>query len=445
MNFGGVLYQTAWDNKPPMIYLTYAAIFKTFGVSMFWLRLITIIVVLSTSALIYEIAKGIFSEKRALVATLIFGTLTSLRLIEGNLSLTEIFMILPISLAMFVVILRKFDYISLFFAGILFAVASLYKQVGALETAALLIFLFLASKNFFEFVKKGLVLTLGFVSPFVITVLYFVPKGLLGDYIFAAYTYYRIYLDESPQRAIIINFLKFAPAVVVILYGLFKKFKQKNVDVFHLFLLWTAFSFLGSFFSGRTYGHYLVQAVPATSLVLASVDLRPKLRSVQIAFALFFFIPIIILTKILFFDFLSAGGINQFSYWQNFIAFMSGKKGLNSYNDFFDGNVNSIMALSDFLSLNSASGKYVYIWGDYPWLYAIANVKNPTRYVTSFHVFGVPQGKEEVMTSLAENPSAYIIKPPNSIGYFETLERLINDEYTYLVGVENSKIWARSR
>src|SRR3989338_9055442 len=220
LNHGGILYQTAWDNKPPMIYLTYAAIFKAFGVSMFWLKLITIIVVLSTSALIYEIAKGIFSEKRALVATLIFGTLTSLRLIEGNLSLTEIFMILPISLAMFVVILRKFDYISLFFAGILFACASLYKQVGAFEAAALLIFLFLASKNFFEFVKKGLVLTLGFVSPFVITVLYFVPKGLLGDYIFATYTYYRIYLDESPQREIIVNFLKFAPVFAAVGYGL---------------------------------------------------------------------------------------------------------------------------------------------------------------------------------------------------------------------------------
>src|SRR3989344_6687241 len=219
LNFGGILYQTAWDNKPPVIYITYAAIFKTFGVSMFWLRLITIIVVLSTSALIYEIAKGIFSEKRALVATLIFGTLTSLRLIEGNLSLTEIFMILPISLAMFVVILRKFDYISLFFAGILFAVASLYKQVGAFEAAALGIFLFLTAKNFFEFVKKGLVLTLGFVIPFGVSVLYFAPKNLVGDYVFAAYTYYRIYLGESPKYALLINILKFLPIITAIAYG----------------------------------------------------------------------------------------------------------------------------------------------------------------------------------------------------------------------------------
>jgi len=51
-------------------------------------------------------------------------------------------MILPISVAFLLVILRKFNLVSLFAAGILFAVASLYKQVGALEAAALGIYLF---------------------------------------------------------------------------------------------------------------------------------------------------------------------------------------------------------------------------------------------------------------------------------------------------------------
>ena len=131
LNQGGVLYQTAWDNKPPMIYLSYAAIFKLFGVSMFWLRLVTLALVLATAAVIYEIAKNILGEKRALFSTFIFGFLTSLRIVEGNLALTEIFMILPISLAMMIVILRKFDPLSLFAAGMLFAIASLYKQAGA--------------------------------------------------------------------------------------------------------------------------------------------------------------------------------------------------------------------------------------------------------------------------------------------------------------------------
>src|SRR3989344_3921785 len=133
LNQGGVLYQTAWDNKPPMIYVTYAAIFKFFGVSMFWLRFVTVVFVLATATAVYEIARQILGKNRALLATLIFGVITSLRIIEGNLALTEIFMILPITAAMLFAIKRNFDYLSLFGAGILFAVASLYKQVGALE------------------------------------------------------------------------------------------------------------------------------------------------------------------------------------------------------------------------------------------------------------------------------------------------------------------------
>src|SRR3989344_2373963 len=126
LNLGGTLYQTAWDNKPPMIYLTYAAIFKLFGVSMFWLKLTTAVFVLATTTAIYEIARQVLGKNRALLATFIFGFLTSLRLIEGNLALTEIFMILPITLAMLISIKRNFDYLSLFLAGSLFAVASLY-------------------------------------------------------------------------------------------------------------------------------------------------------------------------------------------------------------------------------------------------------------------------------------------------------------------------------
>ena len=114
--------------------------------------------------------------------------------------------------------------------------------MGALEAAALGIFLFLISKNLSEFIKNGVVLSFGFVLPHALTVGYFASKNLLTDYIFAAYTYYRIYLGESPKYALLINLLKFLPIVAVIIYGLFKK-KQKNIDVSYLILLWIAFSF----------------------------------------------------------------------------------------------------------------------------------------------------------------------------------------------------------
>jgi len=444
LNLGGTLYQTAWDNKPPMIYLTYAAIFKFFGVSMFWLRLTTAVFVLATATAIYEIARQILSKNRALLATFIFGVLTSLRLIEGNLALTEIFMILPITLAMLFAIKRNFDYLSLFGAGILFAVASLYKQVGALEAAALGIFLFLISKNLTDFIKKGLALSIGFTLPYMATVAYFAPKNLVGDYIFAAYTYYRIYLGESPKYALLINILKFLPIITVIAYGFYKKIKGK-AEVFHLILLWTAFSFLGSYFSGRTYGHYLVQATPALSLILASIMFKPQVSRVRIIFALTFFLPLIFLTKLLFTDFLSGGPINQLKYFQNFAQYSTGKKGIDEYNNYFDRNVNTIMTLADFLKIHQGYGESVYIWGDYPWLYAIADLKNPSRYVTSFHVFGVPEGQNEVAKDLEKTPPKYIIKPESSIGNFPELEKLLTDRYTSTGFVETSEIFVKNR
>lgn len=444
LNHGGTLYQTAWDNKPPAIYLTYQVIFKYLGVSMFWLRLVTIIFVLATATVIYEIASQIFGKNRALLATLIFGVLTSLRLIEGNLALTEILMILPITLAMLIALKRNFDYFSLFVAGIFFAIASLYKQVGALEAAALGIFLFLITKNFGEFIKRGVVLILGFLIPYAVTFAYFAPKNLVGEYIFAAYTYYRIYLGESPKYALLINVLKFLPILSATAYGLYKKIKG-DVEAFHLILLWTAFSFLGSYFSGRTYGHYLVQATPAVSLLIAAVGQKLQLNLARSAFALTFFIPLIFLTKLLFTDFLSAGPVNQLKYYGNFVQFLSGKKSVDNYNNYFDANVNKIMALADFLRINKGWGESVYIWGDYPWLYAIADLKNPSRYVTSFHVFGVPDGQDEVMEDLLKNPPKYIIKPESSIGYFADLEKFIARGYTSGGFMETSEIFVKVR
>ena len=441
LNLGGVLYETAWDNKPPMIYLTYQFIFNFFGVSMFWLRLIGAIAVLATSAVIYEIAQGILGTRRALVATIIFGLLTSLRLVEGNLALTELFMILPISLAMLLIIKRNFDYKSLFFAGVLFAIASLYKQVGALEAAALGTFVFLNEKNFVIFIKRGLVLSLGFALPFLVTLAYFAPKNLVDDYIFAAYTYYQIYLEESPQYAILVNVSKLLPIVATILYGLFKKYKTHDVSVFHLILLWSVFSFLGSYFSGRTYGHYLVQAIPAVSLLIASISVPFKFNRARVVFAVCFLLPLLFLTRLFFSDFLSGGPINQIKYYKNFIDYAYNRKGLNEYNDFFDRNVNTIMGLSDALRVNGAISESIYIWGDYPWLYAIVDAKNPSKYVTSFHVFGVPNGREEVARDINKSLPKYIIKPDSSIGYFLELENIINSRYTHVAKIEAADLY----
>ena len=315
--------------------------------------------------------------------------------------------------------------------------------MGALEAAALGIFVFLCTKNFFEFVKKGFILALGFIVPFAVFIAYFAPRNLAGEYVFAAYTYYQIYLGESPQYQFIINAFKFLPIAAAVAFGVWQKHKGK-VTLLNLFFLWAAFSFLGSFFSGRTYGHYLVQVVPSFALLVAAIPLSFSFKKGYLVFVLIFVLPIIFLTKVLFTDFGSVSLGGQIDYYRNFFEYSRGEKTNTAYNDFFDRNVNSILALNDFIRARNADGETVYIWGDYPWLYALADVNNPSRYVTSFHVFGVPGGREEVIESLEVNPPIYIIKPPSSIGYFAELEKLLAEKYTLDSRIENSDVYRRN-
>ncbi len=440
LNLGGVLYQTAWDNKPPMIYLTYSTIFKWLGVSMFNLHMAALVAVLATAATIYEIVVSTYSARRALVAMAIFGLLSSLRVFEGNLALTEVFMVMFTAFGMFVALKRKFDYISLICAGTLFAIASLYKQVGAFEAAALGIFLFFESKNLVTFFKKGLILAVGFALPYLLTVGYFARLNLLPDYIFAAYTYYRIYLNESPQYALFINALKYSPVILAFLYAAIKK-KQNEFGIFNLFVLWLCFSFLGSYFSGRAYGHYMVQILPALAIVVSTVKFELKGKTAIVGGLLV--VVLLVSTGRLFPNIYGWNPTDQFKYYGNFVSFVNGSKSLDSYNNYFDHNVNRIMAADDFLKLNGAAGKSAYIWGDLPWIYAISDVWNPSRYVTSFHVFGVPNGREEVAGDVMKSQPDYILKPPSSIGNFPELENILIANYTLDSSVEGIEVFKK--
>lgn len=441
LNFGGVLYQTAWDNKPPLIYLTYSTIFRFFGVSILNLHLAATIAVLVCATAIYQIVKSSYGAKRGLIAMFLFGLMTSFRVFEGNLALTEVFMISLISIAMLLVIKKKFSFSSLFLAGILFGLSSLYKQVGVFEAAACGLYLFLITRSFKTFFLKGFLLSLGFLVPYTITLLYFFRLQLVNEYIFAAYTYYKIYLNESPQYAILINVLKYSPVIFAFLFGLYKK-KTKNLTVFNLFLLWLTFSFLGSYFSGRAYGHYMIQSLPALSIVLSTIYFK-RLKKVSIFFGITIAITLLLLTRLFFSNIFFWNPYDQVKYYDNFFELLVGQRSVDDYNNYFDRNVNSIMALNDFLRVNKAEGQVVYVWGDIAWLYAISDVRNPSRYVTSFHVFGVPNGQEEVAEDLIKKAPVYIIKPPHSIGYFEKLEKLITRDYTLVSTIEENKIYQR--
>lgn len=446
LNKGHMLYSQTWDNKPPMVYIYYAAIFKIFGASMFWLRLITAVWVTITALVMFDIGRRLWGDKRGLAAALVFGVLSSLPVIEGNLALTEILMLLPTAIAFWLILLKErgllknFDVVFVYLvAGALLCVSFLFKQMAMFDAAAAGVLILFMQKSP---IKKVTALTVGFLSIFALTASYFALRGTLGDFIFAAYTYYFIYLSEGPGVPRYFIIFKVMPAIIATAYVGLKFVTKRKVTVGNALLLWTTYALLGSIFSGRPYGHYLIQLTLPLSFLLASLNIRRlKIFDVMIS-------GIIIISSLYVLN--GAFGLKNFQgdvlrteYYKNFADFAGGKISYHQYSDSFDKNANKLKSVSEYLNAKGSRDEYIYIWGDYSWAYVLSDAKEASKYITSFHVKGVPNGESEVIESLRKNHPKFIVKTPNAIGQFGGLDLFLSENNYQLINtVEGSEIFA---
>lgn len=446
MNKGLELYTQTWDNKPPLIYIYYGLIFKIFGASMFWLRAVTAVWVTLTALVVFDIVRRLLSDRRALIAVVIFGVLTTLPVIEGNLALTEILMLLPTALGFWLILLKSkgllknFDEVFVYImAGVCFCLAFLFKQMAVFDAVAAGVIILTTQERP---IKKATSLTIGFLAMFGLVVLYFWVKGSLSEFIFAAYTYYFIYLSEGPGLPKYFIIFKVLPAIVASLFIFGKRFTGKKITLSNMALMWLCFALLGSIFSGRPYGHYLIQITLPLTFLAVSINFR-KIKLTELAASgIIIFLGVFVLNK--------AFGLQNFkgdvfrtSYYKNFVNFAKGDINYRQYSNTFDGNAYKLRSVAEYLNTKGSRDQYIYIWGDYSWAYVLADAKESSRYITSFHVRGLPHGDEEVIRSLEINKPKFIVKTPNAIGGFEQLDKFINKNgYKLINTVEGSEIFA---
>lgn len=134
MDRGGRLYaEGGVDNKPPGIFWVYAATFDVFGrYQMTAVHLIGLLVVAATCVLLFVIARDLASSRAGLLAALLYGVLTAAgnpRLLAAN---TELFMTLPLTAALLLMMRRQW-----FWSAVLMVGAGAFKQVAAVEVLLL--------------------------------------------------------------------------------------------------------------------------------------------------------------------------------------------------------------------------------------------------------------------------------------------------------------------
>lgn len=390
INNGHILYSEIWDNKPPLLYLTYAL----FQGDHFTMRFFSLIIGLLTTGLFFALSQLMFKNlKASIVTTLLFTILFATPLIEGNIANAENFMLLPIILAALIIYKttneknhRPFALRPLLFAGFLLGIAFLFKIVAIFDLAAFLCFLLIIGlpKKLTLFrislLRDSCFMILGFIIPLLITILYFVLHNALPDFIRATFSGMFGYVGYGntffiPQGFLIVKLLLLT-GIIGLLTITRTKLSQPTLFIF----LWLSFSLFNAFFSGRPYIHYMLVLLPSFCLFVGLIlSTRTRKRQLQLSLLL-----LLVITTI-FISFKTYGVKKMLLYYQNAYLFVIGQKDVSSYQTFFDRKTPRDYQLASYIKMHTKPGDPLLIWGDNPQIYALSKTLPITKYTVAYH------------------------------------------------------------
>ena len=445
---GRILYTQIWDNKPPLLYFTYALVQS----NQFLVRSLALGIGLATVIVFYFLAKKLFANRQAAgVAAGAFVILFGVPAFEGNIANAENFMLLPISLAGFLVYslttkslhTKSLNTRSLVIAGVLLGIAFLYKIVAIFDFTAFFCFLVLTTfegslslKTIVSYSKKFwrqfALFVFCFIAPFLLSILYFLLVGGVGEYFHAVFQSTVGYVGYK-NTFIIPQGLLISKILLLALFILSLFFKRQKISSTTLFIiLWTGFSLFNCFFSQRPYTHYLLVLVPSFSLLIG--QLVNKRKTALIPYLVI--VLIISFTTIKYFDHWSVKG--TINYYKNFVNFVGGKKSISDYDSFFDKKTVRDNEIVNYINSHKKISPSLFIWGNTAQIYPQTGTLPPGRFTVAYHISGLPSYEKETETALIKNPPQFIVIMDDVSNYPYSMYN-----YSQVMRIQNATIYER--
>lgn len=411
INNGRLLYQQIWDNKPPLLYLLYAL----FSSDQFTVRLVSMIFGLLSVFVFYFLARKLFSQKRKIIlfTTFIFAIFFGLPLLEGNIANAENFMILPILLSGFIIYkIQNHSQQSmrnkLATAGFLLGLAFLFKVVAVFDFAAFFLFIFISNfdnkKEWKNLIEDLVAFCISFGAPIFASLLFFLIKGALKDFVSAAFFQNVGYVGYGNSFIIPQGFL----ILKLLLLGAFSFFifaKRKTIDNAKIFIfLWFAFSIFNAFFSQRPYTHYLLVLL-ASFCLFAGLLFDEKYK--KFSALIFVILSLIIIRSFTLYN-------KTISYYQNYLSFVFFQKNVYSYRSFFDRNTPRDYAVADYLKTYLGKNDQIFIWGNNAQLYYLVKKLPPGKYTIAYHILSSKNSLYETQKALEKVKPKFIIISPST-------------------------------
>jgi 4-amino-4-deoxy-L-arabinose transferase-like glycosyltransferase len=410
---GGRPYTDAVERKPPLLFWTYAAVFKVAG-KFNWkaLHIVALVWTLCAMAGLYLIGCELFDRNTGLIAALLYSVFQPWWTWK-NLSFDgEMLMNLPVIWAWAIAFGRGSSRLrpELFLAGALLGAAFLLKQPAAIAAVPLGIYLLLpsyrASRSLTptNSVLQATMLTLGFVAALGLVTIVLWNQNILRD------AFYWTITDHDVPHVFwqkgIVNTLIFLGACLPLVIGTIMAcwnkdeiWAGKKAERTALLGLLVA-SAIGAAAGVRFYPHYYVQLIPSLALLAAAYYAQLWSRSVRPAHSL-----------------LRPGVIYA---WLalTIVAFS-----IKHWSGLASRRVPS--QAGQYLLAHSDPADRIFVWGQSPEIYLDAQRRPACRYITTFpltgYVFGgpipgfdtrsriLPGAWSTFEQDVARHPPAYIV------------------------------------
>jgi len=429
INNGSLLYSDIWDNKPPLLYFVYAL----FDGDQFSVRLFSLIVGLASVWLIFCLSQKLFAKiKISIITTTIFAFIFAIPYIEGNIANAENFMLLPIILGGLLIYKTRDEkhknIKNLLLIGFLLSIAFLFKIVAIFDLAAFLVFLtviYLPDDLSWSRIKSILnnepgvvkkevwlstllrdlyLIILGFITPILITVLYFALNNALMDFVRATFFGNVGYVGYGNKFIIPQGFLilKLVLLAIFVLFIAYKRNKFSKAAIF--ILIWLGFSVFNALFSQRPYTHYLLVLLPSFCLLIGLIVNEKVTQTKK-----FLLIILVIVLALIFSVFRLNNVKKTMLYYQNTLLFVSGKMDVTSYQAFFDGKTPRDYQLASFIKMHTNQKDKILIWGDSAQIYALSKTLPINKYTVAYHILQNKQSIKETQNDIDQKKPKYII------------------------------------